>query len=364
MKILFDHCAFDNQRFGGVPKYYVNLFKNFSRNNNIELSIKYSNNYDLQTLNLGIKTYNEDNQNINKVNIENFNNSIQTIIQNDFDVLHHTFYNDYFLKYIKKPFVITVHDLLQEKLYNTPTCANCSFCLDKLMNNSAHIITISNTTKDDIIDLYKIDENKISVIYHGYEKLSDNYKYIDLNIPYQYILWVGRRLTTNSLNYKNFIPFIFGVQQFLKNHNDIKLLILGEPINKFEYELFRQLGLLDQIVQIDFVNDDVMNTLYNKAFVFVFPSEYEGFGLPILEAYKNNCITLLNDTKIFREIGANTDLFFNMNNKPFELSNMLEDVYRLSNTDKQTILEIQNKKLLEYSWEKSALEHEKIYNSL
>ena len=47
MKILFDHCAFDNQRFGGVPKYYVNLFKNFSKNNNIELSIKYSNNYDL-----------------------------------------------------------------------------------------------------------------------------------------------------------------------------------------------------------------------------------------------------------------------------------------------------------------------------
>ena len=55
--------------------------------------------------------------------------------------------------------MITVHDLLQEKLYNIHTCANCSFCLDKLMNNSAHLITISNTTKEDIINLYNIDKN-------------------------------------------------------------------------------------------------------------------------------------------------------------------------------------------------------------
>ena len=359
MKVLFDHCAFDNQQYGGVPKYYVNLFKNLSKNNNIKISIKYSDNYDLQTLNLGIDRFPENKANAIK---ENYILSINNIIKNDFDVLHHTFYNDYFLDYIKKPFVITVHDLLQEKLYNLRTCNNCSFCLDKLMNKAYHIIAISNTTKEDIINLYKINENKISVIYHGYEQLPADYKYIDLNIDYPYILWVGRRLDNSHFNYKNFIPFVFGIQQFLKNHSDMKLIITGGRITQFEYELFRQLGLLNQIVYVGFVNNDKLNALYNKAFVFVFPSEYEGFGLPILEAYKNNCITLLNDTKIFREIGADTDLFFNINDKPFELSNMLEDIYHLSNNDKNKILDIQNKKLLEYSWKKSAIEHEKIYN--
>ena len=98
MKILFDHCAFDNQQYGGVPKYYVNLFKNLSSKSNILLSLKYSDNYDLQTLNLGIDKFPE-----NKANAinENYALSINNIIKNDFDVLHHTFYNDYFLNYIK-----------------------------------------------------------------------------------------------------------------------------------------------------------------------------------------------------------------------------------------------------------------------
>lgn len=362
MKICFDSCAFNNQEYGGITNYYTNLICKLTFEHQVLISCKYSNNHALNNLGLNFEKY--DKSKYIDILIENQKLNLANIMYADYDVFHHTGYNYYFLDYIKKPFVITIHDLLQERLYGKHTAWNADSCLNKLIDKASHIITISNQSKKDILEYYKVSEDKISVVYHGYTPLPENYKYCDLNVDCQYILYVGLRTTQNNINYKNFIPFVFGALNFLKKHSDVKIVITGEGLTDFEIELFRQLDITDKIIFTGYIDDDVLNSLYHNALAFVFPSEYEGFGLPILESYKNNCITLLNDTNVFREIGADTDLFFNIKNNPNKISDLLEDIYYMSPIEKQKILDIQNNKLKEYSWDKSTQQHINIYNKV
>ena len=116
--------------------------------------------------------------------------SILTITTTKFDIFHLTYYNPYFLKYLKKPYVITVHDMIHEKFVDI---------LKEKKNNKKHtienaskIIAVSENTKKDIMDIYGIDGKRISVVYHDY---SSNTKTIVpiRNLPSKYILYVGAR---------------------------------------------------------------------------------------------------------------------------------------------------------------------------
>lgn len=377
MKILYDYQAFDIQRSGGVSNVFSLLLEEMKKREKVSVGIASTSNLYMlaqgyptsdQTLERLIaagkidgstKSSDIDWKNVNRIYSKNM------IKRADYDVFHPTHYNPYFLEYgIKKPYVVTVHDLAFERLRNYIQF-NESMCLADFDNRrdimaaANKVVAISEATKKDIMDIYKIPESKIDVVYNAYRELPENYEY---NKPFNfpYILYVGTR--QGPLNYKCFIPFFNQIVPFMKEHKGFKLICTGTKFSKFELDMFRQYGLEDR-VENHYLNEDGLNNLYHHAFCFVFPSEFEGFGLPILEAYKNDCPALLNDIPVFHEVAGDCGQYFDITDGK-SLNEKLEELFELKEDDRNDLIMRQKERLPLFTAEKMAEGYINVYKSV
>lgn len=310
LKILFDHQTFSLQRYGGISRYFTNIDHALKKEKDVisDISLPYSNNYYLQD-NHGIlgKTLGPLLLRKQKKIIKwNRRYSKYIIDHKDFDVLHPTYYDPYFLPGLSKPFVITVHDMIHEKFpqYFSPadeTPSQKRRCIE----SASHIIAISESTKTDIQYYYNIPDNKISVIHHGFDNFIHDEEQIPSE-PEQYLLYVGDR---NA--YKNFACFLSAIVPLLQKQPYLKVICAGGgEFQCAERELIERLDIHHRVSQKK-VTDSEMATLYKNAKAFIYPSIYEGFGLPLLEAFKYQCPVIASDTKCFREIGGDAIRYFN-----------------------------------------------------
>ena len=118
-----------------------------------------------------------------------------------------------------------------------------------------------------------------------------------------------------------------------------------------------------QVIQI-FADDNTMSNLYRNAECFIYPSLYEGFGLPILEAYAECCPVLLNYKSCFPEIAKDAAVFFNMDQNTSNLNQVLEEFIFGNSIDKNSLLNKQTNRLQQFKWDKSAQQLENIYKSI
>lgn len=377
MKILYDYQAFDIQRSGGVSNVFSMLVDEVRKRETVSVGIASTTNLYMlakgypseeatlaRLINAGKMDPATDPGNIDwkKVNRIYSKNAIK---RGDYDVFHPTHYDPYFLEYgVNKPYVVTVHDLAFERLrdyiqFNENMCLKDFDNRRDIMAAASKVVAISEATKKDIIDIYKVPENKIEVVYNAYRELPENYEYNNpFNFPY--ILYVGTR--QGPLNYKCFIPFFNQIVPFMKEHKDFKLICTGQKFTKFELDMFRQYGLEDR-VENHYLNEDGLNNLYHHAFCFVFPSEFEGFGLPILEAYKNDCPALLNDIPVFHEVAGDCGHYFDITDGK-SLNEKLEDLYRSSNEARNYLIEKQRERLPLFTAEKMAEGYINVYKSV
>ena len=131
--------------------------------------------------------------------------------------------------------------------------------------------------------MYDIDADKIEVIYLG-SSLYNNNKDIGTLLPEKkYILFVGNRNL-----YKNFNFYLESVAELLKDHKLTFVCAGAGQFSDSELFLIRKLGLTDLVKHVK-INDDILSSLYRNAFAFVFPSLYEGFVIPVLEAFSCDC---------------------------------------------------------------------------
>lgn len=377
MKILYDYQAFDIQRSGGVSNVFSLLVSEVKKREEVVVPIASTENlymlaqgyptakqtYDrliaAGKLNEGMGLNDIDWGKVNKICSKN------AIIRGDYDVFHPTHYNPYFLEYgVDKPYVVTVHDLAFERLkdyiqFNENMCFKDFDNRRDIMAAASKVVAISEATKRDIMDIYKVPESKIDVVYNAYRELPEDYAY---NNPFDfpYILYVGTR--QGPLNYKCFIPFFNQIVPFMKEHKDFKLICTGQKFTKFELDMFRQYGLEDR-VENHYLNEDGLNNLYHHAFCFVFPSEFEGFGLPILEAYKNDCPALLNNIPVFREVAGDDGLYFDITDGK-SLNANLEGLFSLSDEDRKGVIWKQRQRLPLFTADKMAEGYIKVYKSV
>lgn len=318
MKILYDHQCFTQQQYGGVSRYHYQLIKELSQLQNVEvnLSLKYSNNdYIIEDENFGVKKFFPNKKFYFKRTILDYINRISTnstLKKSDFDIFHPTYYNPYFLKHINnKPFIITAHDTIQETF---PTIGNL---IDKTLKHKkitlakAHlIIANSHNTKNDLIKIHNIPAEKIEVVYlaSSLSKLNSLPK-AKLSLPEKYILFVGNRDF-----YKNFNNFILAVESLLKEHNDLFLIAAGGGgFTKQEYKYFKSKRLEHKIL-FRGAEDASLATLYSNALAFIFPTLYEGFGIPALEAMNCDCPVIMSNTSSLPEVGGDAAIYFDPTN--------------------------------------------------
>ena len=354
MKILFDYQMFSIQKFGGVSRYFCELMKNIPSEHQFKLSLLFSENHHLKENYDFFKIINilGDHNFKGKYFIQKGLSSINhyysryCISANNFDIFHPTYYNSYFLNALKKPYIVTVHDLILFKFEDTFfKSIPKRLQMENVIKKANRIIAISENTKKDLIEILNINPDKIDVIYHGYNKIIPIKKSGSYG---KYILFVGRR----SL-YKNFLTFAKSVSKLLNREKDIKLVCVGSPFTYDEMAHFSKLEISAQTIAID-VDDHSLNNLYSDALVFVFPSLYEGFGMPILEAFANNCPVCLSNASCFPEIAGNAGVYFDPRDHDSILNSIEKVIY-----DKdfaQKIVQAGQNRLANFSWEKTARE--------
>lgn len=377
MRILYDYQAFDIQRSGGVSNVFSLLVSEIAKREEVKVAIATTAN--LYMLAQGYPSEEDtlrkliasgklpQNAGVGNVDWKKTNRAYSeaAIKRADYDVFHPTHYSPYFIDYgINKPYVVTIHDLAFERLrnyiqFNEEMCFADFDNRRNIMASASKVVAISEATKKDIIDIYKVPENKIEVIYNAYRQLPDNYAYNNpFNFPY--ILYVGTR--QGPLNYKCFIPFFNQIVPFLKEHKDFKLICTGREFTTFERDMFRQYGLENRVENY-YLNEDGLNNLYHHAFCFVFPSEFEGFGLPILEAYKNDCPALLNDIPVFREVAGDCGQYFDITDGK-SLNEKLEKLFEMKEDDRNALIMKQKERLPLFTADKMAEGYINVYKSV
>lgn len=304
MRLLCDHQIFSSFRYSGISRYFCELFREFNQLGvEWDVSCYFSNSAFLEEL-TPVRRFLPDMEFRGKNRIlENINliATCRALKKGDFDVFHSTYSKPYLPKYTRgKPYVITVQDLTHEKFPELPT-ARREAAEEKLSIKYAdRIITPSQATADDLIQLYPDAAEKVRVILDGV-KIPKQLKVVQ-NLPEKYVIHVGTRAF-----YRNFATAAKAMSYLDK---DIRLLCVGGgAFTQDEIALFNTLGISDRVIQMR-LDESQLFFAYSQALALVFPSLAEGFGLPTVEAMSMRCVPVLSDIPCFREIGADAALYF------------------------------------------------------
>lgn len=361
MNLIYDYQIFTGQEYGGISRYFYELINQSKEDIDVKVTGYFSNNYYLNKTNHKKRNFFKEITFKGKYRILDFinkQNSIKTLKTNDFDIFHPTYYNPYFLKYIKdKPLVITVHDMIHEKFPDFFSKNDKSIIWKKeIIHRANKIIAISENTKNDILHFYNIDPSKIEVIYHGNSINLNNNSITNNNLPENYLLFVGGRN-----GYKYFLPFIEAIIPIIHKEKIDIVCVGGGQFSKEELSLFEEKKIMERIKHYN-LSDDELIIAYKKALAFVYPSLYEGFGMPILEAFACNCPLACSNTSCFPEIAGDGASFFNPQNSEsirFAIEKILYDTtYRNNLIEKGKYIE--NK----FSWEKTFNQTMNLYKTV
>ncbi len=362
MRIIYDYKIFWSQKFGGISRYFVNVLKKVQKKNDIDFRIIapfYRNIYlkneieNKKIIGLYLK------KEIPKTSFmfKKFNNFFFKNFVHNYkpSIIHSTYFNEDIDKK-NTPLIITVYDLIHEKL----GIENNIKIFPKLnsLKIADHIISISEKTKKDLIKFYDIAEDKISVVYLGSNHaLTTESSLNNIHNKKPYILYVGSRE-----KYKNFEFFLKGYSISEKLKNDFDLLLFGggklsanekKKISKYKLDnkVFHKEGTDEELYQ-----------LYKTAKAFIFPSIYEGFGLPLVEAMANNCPVICSNIDIFKEIAGDAAEYFDPRNLENFKIKVEKVIYSDSRIKELKLLGVNKSK--NYDWEKCASETIKIYKKL
>lgn len=250
--------------------------------------------------------------------------------------------------------VVTIHDLsylyfpeefLKKDLYQLREWT--TYALKK----SSSVIAVSKTTKKDLIKEYKIPEAKINVVYNGYEgHFPATKKAFQIKIDDPYILYVGTIQPR-----KNVQTLIKSFALFKKNHPEFKLVLVGKK-GWLTENIFASVpkDMKDDIMFTGYVDDEEKNELYRKAFCFVLPSLYEGFGIPLLEAMSHHCPVISSFSSSLTEVGGEACLYFDPKSYT-DLEEKLETLFENKELRSEMIAK-GNKQITRFSWEKMGKE--------
>ena len=319
MRVLFDHQIFSYQAFGGASRYYCELIGAFAAAGEpeLELAVVESPNeylgrapfYRGKTIAKGgtgafLRTY-----------VRNELATLAAARRDRHDILHATFYDPGVLRNQRgAKLVVTVLDMIPERFpefFDTPGWYG-RFITKRwiagkrtLCERADVILAISEHTKQDVSSFYGIDPARITVTHLGSTLAGGSDQPRPADVAARYILFVGTRNT-----YKNFTFFIEAIAPLLGQQPDLGVLCIGGGgFTPAELALIDRHALAGRIVQRT-VRDDELAPCYAHAAAFVFPSRYEGFGIPILEAFACGCPALVANASCFPEIAGDAALYF------------------------------------------------------
>ncbi|MBT9393577.1 glycosyltransferase family 4 protein [Hymenobacter sp. NST-14] len=358
MRLLYDHQAFSLQDFGGVSRYHHELLCHASWQS--ELAVVLSNNLYLREGRYRPRTFLPDSRLPARWRVIRYVNeraSRRALRRNAFDVFHPTLLDDdYFLPLLapERPLVVTIHDMIPA-LFPAHYPDRDDTTLRNILQRASRIITVSEHTRADVLRLLPVAPERVRVVYHGYTEPAGA-PAAALPVPARYVLFTGSRAL-----YKNFGCLLEALALLPAAETaDLHLVCAGGgPFTGAEREQLARTGWANRAHQFGPVSDAQLSALYRGARAFVFPSEYEGFGLPILEAYGQQCPVLLSAASCFPEIARDAALYFPPDQPAAlaqQLSRLLEDAPL-----RRQLVQLGQLRLLDFTWQHTARRTRAVY---
>jgi len=360
MKVLLDPQIFITQKFGGISRLFVEVWKRAMDNDEIkfECPLLYSENYHLnesglEPTNIFTFLHHLHFKGTGRIKDLLKNSSLRRaekkLAAQQFNVFLSTYYDTYFLEHLgKTPFILTVFDMIHE-IFPEHFANDKKTILQKkkLLEGASKIIAISKQTKKDILSFYpQVPPDKIDVVYLS-QSIITNDAVITDKLPLNFILFVGNRGA-----YKNFKLFAETAAPILIKYPELYIVCAGggKLLDK-ETEMLKQLGIAGKVIQKDY-KDSQLASFYKAAKVFVFPSAYEGFGIPTLEAMKCGCPVILANSSCLPEVGGDAALYFESNDKD-SLADAIDKILNDESLRKE-LIQKGLRQVNEFPWEKTA----------
>lgn len=235
-----------------------------------------------------------------------------------------------FYKIPNKKYYPVLHDLWAYKSPETVTFIQSLYTrivIASIKNTYEKIITVSETIKQEIVDFFNCSEEDVNVVYNyfsfGEKPVLDYSKEEQLKILSKYNIESKKYiLSVATLNKRKNIPML--IDAYNQLDSDIKLVLVGKASSE-SFNCNNQ-----NIIFTGYLSDDELKVLYNHAFLYVFPSVYEGFGIPIIDAQVFGIPVLCSDIPVFKEIAGNGAEFFELNTLDIvkKIKTLLEDNYK------------------------------------
>jgi glycosyltransferase involved in cell wall biosynthesis len=366
MKIAYDYQIFSSQQYGGISRYFFELANRLA-------------DYDDKTIECLINSpvyvnkylrFSGDKLKVNGVHLPaipktgRFRNSINGLLSPlaykrwHPNIVHETYYSPKSVSPPGCPIILTVHDMIHELYPEHFSASDQTKEYKKIaVERADHIICVSSNTRDDLICLLGLTKDKISVVHHGFTfapikaaKLPRQKRPLLL-----YVCSIGV--------YKNFKGLLSAYASRSELRNNFDLVAFGGGFLKpFELEVIQRLHVpLEQVHHI--VGDDVLlASLYKQAALFVYPSLYEGFGIPPLEAMSFDCPVACSNTSSIPEVVGEAAIKFN----PCDTDAIADALVKLlsSSSLRTTLINRGRARIKMFSWDKCAMETLNIYHSL
>lgn len=281
---------------------------------------------------------------------------------NKFDLAHPTYYTLLSRQEISKyscPVVLTVWDMIHE-IFPDQMDARGQQAEEKrkAIHAAQIIICISENTKKDLLERYSLPENKVKVTYlasginasiaHGSEPVPSR----------PYYLHVGSR----DRGYKNFDGLLSSFAKAVSVQPDLALCLVGSPLNQIEKQLIAQLKLARHIEHYSHANDCHLAKLYRCSIGLVYPSLYEGFGIPPLEAMSCGTVAITADCSSLPEVVGDAGILFNPQST-LDLTDIL--LFLLDNSlERDRLIVKGHQRAKMFSWDRTVAQTLDIYRSV
>ncbi len=341
MNVIIDGIIFTLQKYGGISVYFKELLKYSSK-------ISFAGSVLIDGFN-------------SKTPIDDFGN-FELVFRKPrlferyrfcrLPSVHAVFHSSYYRipSERKVPSVVTVHDFVYERHKKGLPKSVHTFQKNAAINSAQSIICVSKATKDDLLEYFgDLKDKTVHVIHNG---VSDKFFPIyEKSSQIPYVLFVGHRA-----GYKNFKL----VRDSLVHLPDIYLYCVGGgafSANEFEH---LSSDIVDRIKHFDYVDDSKLNLLYNNAICLVYPSLYEGFGIPVIEAMKAGCPVISVNCKAVLEVGRDALLVVDENDP----RSLAAEIINISTSSRVNFINRGIKVSEEFSWHKTHAQTFEIYKSL
>lgn len=351
IRVLFDTQAFRHQRYGGISRYYAELIRRLpSLNVAPVLHLPcVDNEYAIAaglSSRLGAATLAAHPVLRWLYYRALAGNDLLRSTIDDYDILHRTYYAA--PGPVRRPSVCTVVDMIPELLPHFFPEGNPHHRKRDVVQASDLVFSISESTTRDVLELYGGPASRVVTTPLGIDcqAFADGPR---ISHPFRapYVLFVGLRH-----RYKNFQRFGLAAAAVLATHPEVSLALVGGGVLlEGEREIFSRAGVLDRVVQAS-VPDAALPSIYREAEVFVFPSEYEGFGLPILESFACGCPVAASRASCFPEVGGAAIEYFDPKSTD-EIAQSIERILR-SRSRADELRRLGSERVKIYSWQRTA----------